>query len=112
MQGGQIACELTGGFTVQKFKSLALISFCTTTGLLMMMSVRWQGTRVHAQAPTPSMLVPNLAVRTVVSGLNQPTSMAFLDENRFFVLEKATGKVKLVNGAVSDIANLQAHLLC
>jgi glucose/arabinose dehydrogenase len=49
------------------------------------------------------MLVPNLAVKTVVSGLDQPTSMAFLGADRFFVLEKATGKVMLIeNGAIKS----------
>ena len=53
----------------------------------------------------PSVLDPNLAVRTVVSGLDQPTSMAFLGENDFLILEKATGKVKhVVNGAVVGTA--------
>src|SRR5262249_53540928 len=53
----------------------------------------------------PSVLDPNLAVRTVVAGLNQPTSMAFLGNNDFFVLEKATGKVQhVVNGAVAGTA--------
>jgi glucose/arabinose dehydrogenase len=48
------------------------------------------------------MTVPNLAVRTVVSGLTTPTTMAFLGENDFFILEKDTGRVKrVVNGAVS-----------
>src|SRR5215213_8997375 len=56
---------------------------------------------VSAQTPPPSMLVRNLNVRTVVSGLNQPTGMAFLGNNDFFVIEKATGQVKRVtNGAV------------
>lgn len=46
----------------------------------------------------PMMLDPNLTVTTVVSGLNQPTSMAFLGPNDFLVLEKATGKIQHVNG--------------
>src|SRR5262245_46951021 len=51
----------------------------------------------------PEVLDPNLAVRTVVSGLDQPTTMAFLGANDFFVLEKATGKVqRVVNGAVQS----------
>src|SRR5438552_2853334 len=51
------------------------------------------------------MLIPNLSVRTVATGFNQPTSIAFLDANRFFILEKATGKVKLVvNGVVQSEA--------
>jgi glucose/arabinose dehydrogenase len=48
---------------------------------------------------------PSLAVRTVVSGLEQPTSMAFLAANDFLVLEKASGQVKhVVNGAVVGTA--------
>jgi glucose/arabinose dehydrogenase len=46
---------------------------------------------------------PNLAVKTVVSDLNQPTSMAFLGPNDFLVLEKASGQVKhVVGGARSS----------
>ena len=49
----------------------------------------------------PTVVDPNLAVRTVVSGLVQPTSMAFLGANDFLVLEKASGKVqRVVNGAI------------
>src|ERR1051325_5775451 len=59
------------------------------------------GLHVQAQGG-PTMLVPNLSVRTVASGLTQPTSMAFIGTNQFLVLEKASGQVKLVsNGAVS-----------
>src|SRR4029453_4397412 len=44
----------------------------------------------------PSLVDPNLRVRTVIEGLDQPTTMAFLSPNEFFVLEKATGKVQHV----------------
>src|SRR5262245_38389805 len=55
-------------------------------------------TNAHA---APTVFDPNLEVATVVSGLNQPTSMAFIGPNDFLVLEKATGQVKrVVNGAV------------
>src|SRR5262249_21793436 len=58
----------------------------------------------------PSVVDPNLAVRTVVSGLDQPTSMAFLGDNDFFVLEKATGKVQhVVNGAVTTVLDLAVN---
>ena len=61
------------------------------------------GGRIGAQAPAPAMLDPHLGVRTVVSGLNQPTSLAFLGANDMLVLEKATGKVqRVVNGAVQS----------
>ena len=50
----------------------------------------------------PTLVDRNLSARTVVSGLDTPTSMAFLGANDFLVLEKATGKVKRVtDGAVS-----------
>ena len=60
-------------------------------------------TAVNAPANGPSMLDPNLTVKTVVTGLSQPTSMAFIGNNDFFVLEKNTGKVQRVtNGAVQS----------
>ena len=47
------------------------------------------------------MTVTNLGVRTVVAGLNQPTSMAFIGADDFLVLEKPTGRVlRVKNGAV------------
>jgi glucose/arabinose dehydrogenase len=48
----------------------------------------------------PMMLHPDLDVRTVVSGLSQPTSMAFIGSDDFLVLEKATGMVRRVTGGV------------
>ena len=64
---------------------------------------------VAAQSAAPSMTVPGLGVRTVVAGLNQPTSLAFIGADDFFVLEKATGRVVRVKngisrGAVLDLA--------
>ncbi len=57
----------------------------------------------EAQAADPMVLDPNLAVRTVVDGLNQPTSMAFLGLNDILMLEKATGKVqRVVNGVIQS----------
>jgi uncharacterized repeat protein (TIGR01451 family) len=64
-------------------------------------------TTVNAPASGPSMLDANLSVKTVVSGLSQPTSMAFIGNNDFFVLEKNTGKVQRVtNGVVQSPAPL------
>jgi glucose/arabinose dehydrogenase len=66
--------------------------------------------RVVAQAGIPPTVVdPDLAVRTAVSGLNSPTSMAFLGPDDVLVLEKATGKVQravngVIQGAVLDLA--------
>jgi hypothetical protein len=51
------------------------------------------GLRIGAQAQSagPEMLDTSLQVRTVVSGLNLPISLAFLGPNDFLVLEKDTG---------------------
>ncbi len=44
---------------------------------------------------------PDLAVRTVVTGLDSPTTMAFIGRNDILVLEKNTGKVqRVVNGKI------------
>ena len=60
-------------------------------------------TTVNAPSSGPSMLDPNLSVKTVVSGLSQPTSMAFIGNNDFFVLEKNTGKVqRVINGVIQS----------
>ena len=42
----------------------------------------------------PSVVDPDLQVRTVASGLAQPTSAAFIGDDDVLALEKATGKVK------------------
>ena len=52
-----------------------------------------------------AMLHPDLDVRPVVSGLVAPTTMAFLGDNDFLVLEKMSGKVRRVlNGALAGEA--------
>ncbi len=57
-----------------------------------------------AQAPAPVLLDPALAYATVVSGLSQPISMAFIGPDDFLVTEKATGRVKRVtNGVVTGV---------
>src|SRR5918996_5088169 len=55
-----------------------------------------------AQASGPTILHPRLELRTVVSGLVTPTSIAFLGEHDLLALEKDTGKVvRVTDGAVS-----------
>jgi glucose/arabinose dehydrogenase len=46
------------------------------------------------QVPAPTVLDPNLGVRAVVTGLGQPTTMAFIGANDVLLLEKATGRVQ------------------
>ena len=58
----------------------------------------------EAQSPLPLLADPALMVRAVISGLEQPTSMAFIGPNEFLVLEKATGRVKhVINGALAQV---------
>src|SRR5262249_49367361 len=53
----------------------------------------------------PVVFDSNLSVRTVVSNLNQPVTMAFLGANDLLITEKATGQVKrVVNGSVAATA--------
>jgi uncharacterized repeat protein (TIGR01451 family) len=60
-------------------------------------------TLIQPAAVTPTMLDPNLTATTVVQGLDQPTTMAFLGANDFLVLEKASGKVqRVVNGSLQS----------
>jgi glucose/arabinose dehydrogenase len=80
----------------QKCSNLALHLTCTLLAALF-------GLPSMLNAQTPSLVDPNLRVRTVVENLDQPTSTAFLGPNDFFVLEKATGQVKrVVNGVVQS----------
>src|SRR5687767_1020675 len=55
-----------------------------------------------AQSTGPEMLHPNLGVRPLVTGLNLPTTLAFLSSNEILVLEKNTGKVQYVLDGVVD----------
>jgi len=43
---------------------------------------------------------PNLKIEWVASGLDFPTTMAFLDQNDFLILDKNTGNVKRVTDGV------------
>jgi aldose sugar dehydrogenase len=50
---------------------------------------------------SPTMVDENLQVRTVVTGLTNPTAMVFIGERDMLVLEKNTGKVqRVINGVI------------
>lgn len=52
-------------------------------------------------AAVPTLTDPSLTVSTVVTGITQATSMAFIGSNDFLILEKSSGRVKrVVNGVV------------
>jgi glucose/arabinose dehydrogenase len=64
-------------------------------------------TAAHA---APSVVDPNLAVRTAASGLDQPISIAFIGRNDMLVLEKASGRVQRVrNGVVTTVLDLPVN---
>jgi aldose sugar dehydrogenase len=51
----------------------------------------------------PTVLDPNLEVRTVISGRSSPITMAFLGPDEFLLLEKNTGRVqRVVDGEVQS----------
>ena len=55
----------------------------------------------RAQSPAPTMTVPNLSVRTAAAGFVTPIGLAFLSDQRWLVIEKNTGQVRLVeSGAI------------
>jgi glucose/arabinose dehydrogenase len=63
----------------------------------------------QASGQEPGLVDPDLAVRTAVSGLSQPISIAFIGRDDMLVLEKASGQVKRVvdgevRGVVLDLA--------
>jgi glucose/arabinose dehydrogenase len=63
----------------------------------------------RAEAQNPTVVDPNLAVRTAASGFVTPVNLAFIGPGDMFVLEKNTGKVQRVvngvlQGAVLDLA--------
>jgi aldose sugar dehydrogenase len=65
----------------------------------------WVGTSADAQISGPQLVDSKLAVRTVSTNLDQPTSMAFIGANDLLVLEKASGKVqRIVDGELTSTA--------
>jgi len=63
-----------------------------------------------AGAPQPALTDSNLTVRPVLTGLNFPTSFAFLGDNDMLLLEKNTGKVQHVaNGAMVTALDLAVN---
>lgn len=64
-------------------------------------------TVIDTPPPAPILLDQNLTVSTVVTGLDQPTTMAFIGANDFLVLERASGRVRrVVNGQLQAASAL------
>ncbi len=68
-----------------------------TAAITAILWVFWGTLETTLEAQGPSLVNSSLRIRTVVSALTTPIGMVFLDANRFFVLEKNTGRVKLVS---------------
>ncbi len=54
----------------------------------------------HAAEGAPTISDSNLKVETVTQGLSSPTSMAFIDSKNILILEKDTGKVRLISNGI------------
>ncbi|MGI9182555.1 MAG: PQQ-dependent sugar dehydrogenase [Longimicrobiaceae bacterium] len=85
------------GFMLSLGGLLALASGCSDDRLVQPEGVNAD---VIAQANGPTVLDPNLEVRTVVDGMVTPISIAFLGPDDMLVLEKVTGRVQRVTGGV------------
>ena len=85
-----------------KHVSGAVRRYLPTAALLVSISaVLLSGVQGIRAQVTPSLVDRNLAVRTVVTGLVTPSTMAFLDSGDLLVLEKNTGKVqRVIDGVV------------
>ena len=77
-------------------KFVWLTGFMGIRSLLAALSAFIFSGMINSVEAQPAMVDPNLSVRTVVTGLTEPTGMAFLGPNDFLVLEKSTGKVQRV----------------
>ena len=76
----------------------------TTSILRSAQKARLQCERLESRDCPASVLDPNLAVRDVVTGLNQPTGFTFLGANDVLITEKASGMVKrFTNGSANGV---------
>lgn len=90
--------------TLARRRSARLSRRIATAGLqgaLVTLTVFGMASLALAQ-PEPEVVDPNLEVRTVVTGLITPVSLAFLGPDDFLVLEKNTGQVRRVVGGLVD----------
>jgi aldose sugar dehydrogenase len=85
---------------VKRFSGKAFLGLATVIALAAWLGPVPTGT-AEAQLTGPAILHPRLGVRTLVSGLVTPTSIAFLGTDDLLVLEKNTGRVlRVVDGTV------------
>ena len=64
--------------------------------------------QVLADPSPPTISDPNLRLERVITGLERPTSMAFLDKDDIIITQKDNGRVRLVtNGTLQPLSILQ-----
>jgi glucose/arabinose dehydrogenase len=91
--------------------SILTISLCLVLTCFNSVSFGQELTDQKSEEKVPTLKDPNLKIVTVVEGLKKPTSMAFLGQNDFLVLEKNSGIVKrIVNGSILLPALLDASV--
>src|SRR6266498_3578226 len=84
--------------------SLVIVALVLLAGVLAHAGPAQRGAVATAAQAGPTMLDPSLTVRTVVSGLTTPSSIAFLGPTDMLVLEKNTGMVlRVTNGVVQGV---------
>ncbi len=83
-------------------KRAVWLSSAALCGVLAVMAPFGGRIDLRAQGTGPEMLDRSLGVRTVVSGLALPISIAFLGRNDMLVLEKDTGRIqRVIDGVVT-----------
>ncbi len=88
-------------FSYVSLMSILTISLCIVLTCFNSVSFAQELIDQESEEEDPIIKDPNLKIVTVVEGLKKPTSMAFLGENDFLVLEKNNGIVKrIVNESI------------
>ncbi|MFX0212212.1 MAG: PQQ-dependent sugar dehydrogenase [Candidatus Hodarchaeota archaeon] len=87
--------------------SIMLLSLLQTATLLGISSTPMERT----EQTGPTLEDPDLVVETVVTGLSQPTTMAFLTPDDLIILQKNNGQVRRVhNGIIQAAPALDVHV--
>ena len=83
-------------FSLVSLSSILSISVCLVLTCSNSISFAQEILDQQLEEKNPIIKDPNLKIVTVVEGLKKPTSMTFLGQNDFLVLEKNTGLVKRI----------------
>ena len=101
-----------GSRTITPGRACGRWGLCAASSLaaLVILAGSWPITQLQAQGTTPTLTDPRLAVRTVVTGLTNPTTMAFIGPHDILVLEKSTGRVqRVMNGTIQTVLDLAVN---